>query len=328
MESVDTSAAQAIDTLAESAAGRLTLRDLVHAVRVRQWAKNSLIGAGFVFAGHLREAGAALPAELLRVALAFICFCALSAAAYVINDWHDLERDRQHPLKRFRPMAAGRLSKQNALTLVIVSLGIGVVTALLVWWLQPAARYFPLAAWFYLLLTLAYSFALKHEVIIDVISLAACYVIRVVAGCLAIPVWISPWIVFCTFTLALFIGLCKRRAELLEMGEASAGTRRVLPLYNLQMLDTFIAVAACLTITAYSLYTFFSKSPVVSREIRDGGWPLLMMTVPFVVYGVFRYLFLAHSSPVGGEPEQMLRDKRMVINVLLFVAFVIGISML
>jgi hypothetical protein len=147
----------------------------------------------------------------------------------------------------------------------------------------------------------------------------------VVAGCLAIPVTISPWIIFCTFTLALFIALCKRRAELLEMGEQSASTRRVLPFYTVELLNTFIAIAAGLTITAYSLYTFNAPlSTALSPTLHDK--PLLMSTIPFVVYGVFRYLFLAHSSPVGGEPEHMLRDKPLMLNVLLWALLVAALT--
>jgi rhodanese-related sulfurtransferase len=144
---------------------------------------------------------------------------------------------------------------------------------------------------------------------------AAGFVLRVAAGCLAIPVRISEWIIFCTFTLALFIALCKRRAELLEMGEQSADTRRVLPLYTVPMLDTFISIAAGLTITAYSLYTFTASHKAVLGPMENSApFPFLMTTIPFVVYGIFRYLLLAHSSPVGGEPEQMLRDRPLVLH--------------
>jgi 4-hydroxybenzoate polyprenyltransferase len=193
--------------------------------------------------------------------------------------------------------------------------------------LQPDAWGFAVAALFYFGLTLAYSWRLKHEVIIDVLCVAAGFVIRVVAGCLAIPVLISPWIIFCTFTLALFIALCKRRAELLEMGEGASDTRRVLPLYTVPLLDTFIAVASGLTITAYSLYTFNAPaSTALSPALHDK--PLMMTSIPFVVYGVFRFLFLAHSSPVGGEPESMLRDKPLVINVALWTLLVATLTII
>jgi len=312
---MESSSDDSLPVQARSTPGRLSLRDISRAVRTRQWAKNALIFAGFVFAGRLRQPLDVVQIEALRVLLAFTCFCALSGAAYLINDWHDLPYDRLHPIKRNRPLAAGRITTRAVFALIVLLLAIAVFGAWLVWRLEPQAWAFPVTAIFYFVLTLSYSFFLKHEVIVDVLSIAAGFVVRVVAGCVAVPVAISPWIIFCTFTLALFIALCKRRAELLEVG--GADTRRVLPLYNVPMLDTFIAVAAGLTITAYSLYTFNApQSTALSPTL--GHSPLLMTTIPFVVYGVFRYLFLAHSSPVGGEPEQMMRDMKMMANILLW----------
>ncbi|MDQ3813747.1 MAG: UbiA prenyltransferase family protein [Armatimonadota bacterium] len=313
---------------------RVSLSAIARAVRTRQWAKNALLFAGFLFAGHLRQPLPVLWEETLRVLLAFACFCALSGATYLINDWHDIEGDRLHPLKKHRPLASGRMSLRLALMLIVFLLFLATVAALTVWQLDPGTgpfptTAFPLAAATYFVLTLTYSFVLKHEVIIDVLWIAVGFVLRVVAGCLAAQVRISPWIIFCTFTLALFIALCKRRAELLEMGENSAHTRRVLPLYSVEMLDTFIAVAAGLTITAYSLYTFLAQqsSTALSPSVRQSQWPLLMTTIPFVVYGVFRYLFLAHSSAVGGEPEQMLKDKRMILNVVLWALLIAALTL-
>jgi len=314
-----------VSTPEDSQPARLTLRDLSRAVRTRQWAKNALLFAGFIFAGHLRLPPDVVLAEVTRVLLAFVCFCALSGAAYLINDWHDLPNDRLHPIKCKRPMAAGRLSTRAALTLIIGLLVLATGCGLAVWRLHPDAWGLPLTAVAYFALTLSYSFFLKHEVIVDVISIAAGFVLRVIAGCVAVPVDISPWIIFCTFTLALFIALCKRRAELLEVG-AGGDTRRVLTQYNLPMLDTLIAVASGLTITAYSLYTFNAQqSTALSPTLHHS---LLMSTIPFVVYGVFRYLFLAHKSPVGGEPEQMLRDVRMMVNMALWAIVVALLTLL
>ncbi len=301
-----------------------TAKAVLHLVRVRQWAKNSLLFAGFVFAGRLREAGPDLAFEAGQVFLAFVCFCALSGLAYVINDWADIERDRLHPVKKNRPLAAGTISRQSAVALVIVLF----LTALLclVWILQGSAQSwgFGVAAISYFALTLAYSFALKHEVIVDVLCVAVGFVLRVVAGCLAIPVTISPWIVFCTFSLALFIALCKRRAELNEIGDV--GTRNVLSRYTREMLDMLIAVSAGLTIIGYSFYTFLA-SHVDALGNTLHGTPLLMGTIPFVVYGLFRYLFLAISTPVGGEPERMLRDGRMLATVFLWSAIVVALTL-
>ena len=303
----------------------MNLRDISRAVRTRQWAKNGLLFAGFLFAGHLRGPKEQIAGELLRVVLAFTAFCALSGAAYVINDWRDIERDRLHPLKKNRPLAAGRISKRGALALVVGCLVVACVAAVAVAVLEPAAWLFPIVAASYLALTLAYSFVLKNEVVIDVLVIAAGFVLRMAAGCVAIPVPISEWIIFCTFTLALFVALCKRRAELLEMGENSEATRRVLPLYSVPLLDTFIAIAAGLTVTSYSLYTFLAPQ---STAVAGDRHQSLMLTIPFVVYGIFRFLLLAHSSPVGGEPEQMLRDKPLMINIGLWAILVALLTLL
>ena len=309
-------------------------KDLLRAVRTRQWAKNALLFGGFIFAGKLRDTMPHVLANGLRVLMAFACFCALSGAAYLINDWLDIERDRAHPIKKHRPLASGRMKKHTALTLIAMLLASALVLALAVGFSGDNTWGFGGSALCYFALTLAYSLRLKHEVIIDVLSVAAGFLVRVVAGCLAVPVVISPWILFCTFNLALFVALNKRRAELLEVGE-SGTTRKVLQGYSVPMLDTFIAVAAGLTIISYSLYTFnaphaaaLGKLSGVSNGAQPGQFPLLMLSVPFVVYGVFRFLLLAHSSPVGGEPEQMLRDKPMLVNALLWTLLVSLLTLL
>ena len=307
-------------------ATNLTIKDLSRAIRTRQWAKNALLFGGFVFAGGLRAAPAVFAGQFTRVLLAFACFCALSGAAYLINDWQDLERDRNHPIKKNRPLASGRLSLRGAAILIAFLLFFALAMTRAIVVLEPHALGFGFAAAAYFILTLAYSFALKHEVIIDVLCVAAGFVVRVVAGCLAVPVEISPWILFCTFNLALFVALCKRRSELLEVGH-SAGTRRVLQGYTPDMLDTFIAIAAGLTIISYSLYTF-NAPHTRALGVELGQTPLLMTSIPFVVYGVFRYLLLAHSSPVGGEPEQMLRDKPMMVSVALWGLWIVILTLL
>ena len=304
--------------------GRATLRDISKAVRTRQWAKNALLLAGFVFAGRLRQPTEVLVPEAARVLLAAACFCALSGAAYLLNDWADLDRDRRHPVKKHRPLASGRVSLRLAFFLFCLLCGLGVGCAWGVRASSEDAGLFPYAAAFYFAQTLAYSFHLKNIVLVDVLALAAGFVLRVIAGCLAVPVKISPWIILCTFTLALFIALCKRRAELLEVGAASQ-TRQVLQGYTVPMLDTFISIAAGLTITAYGLYTFSARTVALGRFADT---PLLMLSIPFVVYGIFRYLLLAHSSPVGGEPEQMLRDKPLMLNVALWGALVATLTLL
>ena len=293
----------------------MNTRDLAKAVRTRQWAKNALLFGGFIFAGRLRAPGAILFDEALRVLLAFGCFCALSGAAYLLNDWMDIERDRLHPVKRNRPLAAGRITRRGAMFLFVGLLVVATLMALAIGVSHPSARWFGVAGVAYFALTVSYSLRLKHEVVIDVLAVAMGFVVRVVAGCLAIPVSISPWILFCTFNLALFVALCKRRAELIEVGSDGA-TRGVLKGYTAEMLDTFISVAAGLTIISYSLYTF--QAPLVKPLGDLAQTPLMMTSIPFVIYGVFRYLLLAHGSPVGGEPEQMLRDKPLMFNLVLW----------
>jgi 4-hydroxybenzoate polyprenyltransferase len=301
------------------------MRAVLHLIRVRQWAKNILLFAGFVFAGRLREAGAELPAEALRVLLAFLCFCALSSVGYVINDWTDIARDRLHPVKKNRPLAAGVLPISAALGLIVFLLAIAFGCILFIHFAAPNTGEFAVVAVAYFALTLVYSFWLKHEVMIDVLALALGFVLRVIAGCLAIPVLISPWIVFCTFSLALFISLCKRRAELNEIGDI--GTRGVLTHYNQEMLDVLIAIAAGLTIIGYSFYTFLaSHADALGNSLQST--PLLMATIPFVIYGLFRYLFLAVSSPVGGEPERMLRDWKLMLTIALWGMMVVALTIL
>ena len=303
----------------------MTFRDFTKAVRTRQWAKNALLFGGFIFAGRLRAPEAVLFDDALRVLLAFGCFCALSGAAYLLNDWMDIERDRLHPIKRERPLAAGRISPRGALALFAGLLVVAVTLASAIGVSHPSARWFGLAGAAYFALTVSYSLRLKHEVVIDVLAVALGFVVRVVAGCLAIPVLISPWILFCTFNLALFVALCKRRAELLEVG-GNGATRGVLKGYTAEMLDTFISVAAGLTIISYSLYTF--QAPLTKAMGELAQTPLMMTSIPFVIYGVFRYLLIAHSSTVGGEPEQMLRDKPLMVNVVLWGLWVAFLTLL
>jgi len=304
---------------------RPSFRDFAHLVRVRQWAKNILLFAGFVFAGRLREAGPNLDIEAIKVFIAFVSFCALSGAAYVINDWADIERDRLHPIKKNRPLASGVLTKRVAMGVMVLLLGLATAGIVLLTKLNGENLEFAFAAAGYFALTLAYSFFLKHEVIVDVLSIAVGFVLRVVAGCLAIPVSISPWIVFCTFSLALFIAACKRRSELGEIEDGS--TRGVLLHYTREMLDILIAVASGLTIIGYSFYTFLA-SHADALGTSAGSTPLLMATIPFVIYGVFRYLFLAVSSPTGGEPERMLRDAKLMSAIALWTVMVVVLTLL
>ena len=257
------------------------LRVLLGAMRPQQWSKNLLVFAAILFAAQYDE-----PAKWGAAVAAFVAYCAASSAAYVFNDVFDAEQDRRHPLKRERPVASGLLSGERALAyaalLVLVAVGI---TAPFGW---AALAY--MAA--FLALQAAYSVRLKHVVLIDVIAIAGLFVVRAAAGAEIVNVRISPWLIVCTALLALFLALAKRRGELISTrGEG----RVVLDGYSLPLVDQLVSVVAACTIVAYSLYTF---------NAREGS--AMMATIPFVVFGLFRYLLLMHREDLGEEPERVL----------------------
>lgn len=273
-------------TMVARSPGRVAF-GLLRAMRPKQWAKNVLLFAGVVFAGELADAG------LVAVAVAgFGIFCALSASAYLLNDVLDAERDRAHPKKMYRPIASGLVPKGLAAgTAVLLAVG-GLGAS---WLVNPS---FAAISVGYLALTAGYSTVLKHVLLVDVIALAIGYVLRAAAGALAIDVRISPWLLLCTILVALFIGLTKRRHELLLL-EAGAGEhRRILEEYSGPLLDQMISLVSSSTLIAYALYTFFSGT---ARNTE-----LLIITLPFVVYGLFRYLYLVYRRGEGGSPEDLI----------------------
>jgi 4-hydroxybenzoate polyprenyltransferase len=283
--------------------------DYLRALRPRQWVKN-----GLLFVGTLFTVDQPHPLEdWLRLLGAFVLFCALSSAIYLINDVCDLERDRKHPRKRDRPIASGRVPVPTAVAMALV-LGIGGLLA------SPVFGYkFIAMAYFYAALTLSYSFWLKREVILDVMALAGCYVVRAAAGAVAISANITAWLIVCTSFGALLIGLGKRRTELASL-EDTDGRRRADQGYTLPLLDQMMAIAAAGTLVAYILYTFFSTT-----GIHDRRW--LMITDPFVVYGVFRYLYIVVRRGVGSDPSsELLRDTHLVVCALLWI--LVGASVL
>jgi len=298
-----------------------------HLLRVRQWTKNLLLFAGFIFAGRLRapDGMASFNAELGRVIIAFICFCMLSSAIYIINDWIDAPLDRLHPSKKNRPLASGAVSKSQAILFTAILLIITLVCGAWVVYLEPRSISFALAVLGYFILFLAYNLSLKHHVIVDVLCVAIGFVLRVVAGCIAIPVHISPWILLCTFNLALFVALCKRRAELAAAGDTPR-TRKVLSDYSLPLLDPIIAACAALAVISYSLYTFSASHADALGTLQHT--PLLMLTIPLVVYGIFRYWFLALHTEVGEAPEKMLFDIPLIINAILWAMAVVILTLL
>lgn len=266
-----------------------TLAALVEAMRPKQWTKNAVVFAAVVFGGKLLDVR-----SMVTVGVAAGLFCLTSSTVYLFNDLLDADADRHHPLKRRRPIASGRLSP----ALARVAIGVLVLTVL-----PAAALIKPLFAAVlisYIALMLAYTFALKHLVIVDVFVIAAGFVLRAMAGAVVLGVPISPWLYVCTVLLSLFIGFSKRRHELVLLDDNAAAHRKILDDYSPALLDELIAVVSAATIMAYSLYTFSAPNLPANHA--------MMLTIPFVLYGLFRYLFLVHRKNVGGAPEQVLLD--------------------
>jgi 4-hydroxybenzoate polyprenyltransferase len=277
---------------------------LLSSLRPKQWTKNALLFAGYLFTiqeGHT-------PGQLLRVVAAFALFCAVSGGSYLVNDVVDVECDRKHPRKRKRPIASGAVSVRAALVTASV-LGVGGIAGSFALDIRFAG--FALA---YLVLMLAYSASLKHLVIVDLLTIAAGFVLRAVAGAVVIDVAISPWLVLCTTLLALFLGSAKRRSELLTLEKGGTDHRRTLGDYSAAMLDQMLGITASATLMSYCLYTFM-PNPITGKPHEA-----MMITVPFVVYGLLRYLFLIQSRNAGSSPEVvLLEDRPMLVNVFLYV---------
>jgi len=276
------------------------LGELLRATRPKQWTKNLIIFFGLVFSFNLFHPGVAA-----RAVLAFVLFCLLSSAIYLINDLTDLEKDRAHPRKKNRPLASGRLRPFPAKVAAALFLGVGLLASFT---LSPA---FGLSAVAYVSLMVAYSFGLKHVAIIDVFALAGGFVLRAVAGALAIGVPISPWLYVTTVLGALFLGFSKRRHELVLLNDYAGHHRRVLEEYTPELLDEMIAVVTASIVMAYSLYTFSAENLPSNRS--------MMLTIPFVLYGIFRYLYLIRLKDEGGSPEEiLLRDRPVLVDVILW----------
>ena len=263
---------------------RSPVRAALVAMRPRQWSKNLLVFAGLVFAAKLGDAS-----RWVEALAAFAAYCAISSAAYLVNDVRDREDDRLHPVKRARPIARGELSVRAALGLATA---LAAVALALVAALGPVSVAFLLA---FAALQAGYTLALKHIVLLDVLAIGALFVIRAAAGAAAVDVRISPWLLLCTALLALFLALAKRRGELVLVGARQAPGRPVLEGYSLELVDQLVAIVASSTVLAYSVYT------LTARDSKA-----LLATVPFVIFGVFRYLLLVHRDDVGEEPEQVL----------------------
>ncbi len=266
-------------------------RALIEALRPKQWTKNAVVFAPLVFDNKFLHFQA-----LLTVTVAAGLFCLTSGVVYLCNDLLDVEADRVHPKKRNRPIASGRLGQRTALGAAGLLAAFVLAASLLV------TPWLTLVLAVYLGMMLSYTLILKHLVIIDVFVIAAGFLLRTAAGAVGIHVPLSPWLYVCLVLLALFMGFAKRRHEI-QLLEGSAGThRRNLELYSKELLDDLIMIVAAATIMAYSLYTFSAPNLPSSHS--------MMLTIPFVLYGIFRYLYLVHREDGGGAPEQMLLDDR------------------
>jgi 4-hydroxybenzoate polyprenyltransferase len=287
---------------------------LLQAFRPKQWTKNLLVFAGVVFSQHAGD-----PALLARAVAGFVAFSMLASAVYIVNDLKDVESDRLHPKKRHRPLASGALSPAVAWTIVPILL---VAVAAIASWLGFG---FLLVLAAYLASNVAYSFGLKHQVILDVFLIAAGFVLRAVAGVellkpVAPETQLSAWLLMCTFFGALFLAVSKRRRELANAGSSASDQRAVLASYTPELLDRMLTITAACTLMSYALYTIWPAT------VAKFGTEALIVTVPVVAYGVFRYLHLVRVSETSEDPSLvLLSDRPIQATVLVYVAITVWI---
>ena len=275
----------------------------VKLARPKQWTKNGFVLAGLIFAGEALEAS-----SVVAALLAFAASCALSGAVYAANDVLDVEEDRKHPTKRNRPVASGLISPRAAKVYAALLAVAGLVLAFFV---APGVGAAGLA---YLILQAVYTPILKHQPILDVMSISAGFVLRALAGAAAVAVAISPWLIVCTGLLTLFLGFSKRRHELAVLGDIASTHRKNLREYSVELLDEMMNIMVSATIIAYTMYTFFA---------HQDRW--MMASIPFVVYGVFRYMLLVHRDGGGNPDTLLLRDRPLQITLLLWLAVVMTV---
>jgi 4-hydroxybenzoate polyprenyltransferase len=273
---------------------------LLKTMRPKQWTKNGFVLAAIFFAFRFRD-----PQALALTAAAFVLFCLLSSAVYIMNDLADREADRKHPRKRYRPLASGELNPSIATAACVVILVGTLGVAFAINWMFGAICVL------YFATQVGYSFWLKHVVIVDVLLLASGFVLRAMAGALVIDVPISPWLYVCVTLLGLFIGCSKRRHELILLSEGAGSHRRILQEYSPVLLDQMITVVTSSTVMAYAMYTFTAKNLPENH--------LMMVTIPFVLYGIFRYQYLIYQKNEGGAPDELLlRDRPLLVCVILW----------
>ncbi|HEX5688504.1 MAG TPA: decaprenyl-phosphate phosphoribosyltransferase, partial [Roseiflexaceae bacterium] len=309
--------ARSLEFDATPARGGAVLVELLRAMRPRQWIKNTWVFAAIAFS----EARLwTQPSKVLLVLATFVLFCLAAGAIYLINDVVDIEKDRAHPKKRTRPLASGRLRPNIAVATSVVLMVIVLAGTYLLDSSDGSGSSYDLALVlisYILIQGLLYTFWLKNIVIVDIFTIAAGFLLRAVAGAVAIDIPISAWLLTCMGLLALFLGLGKRRAELVLLEDGATEHRRILDDYSVPMLDQMIAIVTSATIIAYTLFT------TTATTLPHTPYPVMMVTVPFVVYGIFRYVYLIHQHGGGGSPEELLlKDKPLAIDVVLYALMV------
>jgi 4-hydroxybenzoate polyprenyltransferase len=286
-----------------------TVANLVLAMRPRQWTKNLVVFVAVVFSQNLVS-----PRKVAMSLGAFAALCVLTGAGYVLNDLLDLERDRRHPEKRKRPFASGSLRVGHGWGLFAAAALVGLGSAMAV------GLRFGLVAASYLALQVAYCLVLKHVVILDVFSIATGFLLRVLGGALAINVPVSSWLLVCTFFVSLFLALAKRRHEIVLLEDGAEEHRQVLQKYDVLLLDQMMSVVTASTVVSYSLYTLAPETVLKFHTTN------LKYTIPFVLYGIYRYLYLVYRKNQGGSPETvLLQDVPLILNLVLYGAAVLAI---
>jgi 4-hydroxybenzoate polyprenyltransferase len=276
------------------------LGNLFLSLRPKQWIKNGAIFAPLLFSQNLLKAAA-----FYQVLEAFVLFCLLAGGVYLMNDLKDLPEDRLHPVKSRRPIASGKIKPSLAGAVAVILIGVSLTGG---WKLSPSFFWCMIG---YLILQICYTLWLKHQVILDIFSIGAGFVLRVVSGGLAINVQLSPWLLVCTSLLSLFLAMAKRRHELILLKDNAAEHRQILKEYSPYLLDQMIGVVTATTLISYALYT------ISEETIRKFGTSNLIYTLPFVLYGIFRYLYLVHQKIEGGRPEEiLLSDRPLLLTVL------------
>ncbi len=288
----------------EAAASRGALSALIALARPHQWIKNGVVLAALVFSKRMFH-----PRDFFLAWIAFAVFCAISSAGYVFNDLADRDADRAHPAKRKRPLASGEVQPRDAVRFGIALVVLGVVPGLML------GQGFTTIVILYLMLQYLYSAALKRVVIVDVIAIAIGFVLRAYAGGVAIGVEVSPWLIFTTFLLALMLALARRRSELAVLGVAASAHRSALSDYSAALIDQMLSVISAATLVAYMIYTV---SPEVESKLHTHN---LYLTVPFVAFGLLRYLYLVQRRGEGGDPSRLLlKDRQLLASLILWVA--------